>query len=577
MALPWAKFDSASNAAASTLQQLRRGKPQTVVVLLNDATAGALPQRITPQVQQRYNSRKQGAIAKFNRTQIQVNRDYSHLPMLQVTVTNEAALQSLDKLGEVRAIYPEQEFHTQLTESLPLISAPQAWNMGFSGQNTTVAVLDTGVNYTLSAFGNCTAPGVPQSCRVAVATDIAPNDGQLDDNGHGTNVSGIVAGVAPETKLAVLDIFNGASAFSSDIIAAINWVIANQATYNIVAINLSLGDSSNNVTPCGNSGTNPFVVPFANANAAGVTVVVANGNNASSTGISLPACTPGAISVGAVYDANVGGLTYSNCSDLVTAADKITCFSNSSSYHSVWAPGALITAAGSTSAGTSQATPHVAGTVALLRSAYSADSLVSIQTRLLHSRTQITDPRNGYTKPRLDVLDAIGAVNDQFSAALPISGLSGQNSGITIGATKQALEPYHAGVAGGASIWYQWMASETGWVTINTNGSSFDTVLAVYTGTTLSNLLPIAADNNSGATNGASLVTFYAQAGQTYLIAVDGVNGATGEVVLQWQQTIDASAGVDSEIPFLPIWGMATLLMFMSGLLLKVPINSLIK
>lgn len=538
------------------------------MVLLNDVVANTLPQTINPLLLTRYKLLKQAVTSKINRATIVVSRDYSHLPMLTLNITDEAALQSLDQMAEVLAIYPEQEFHTQLTESLPLISAPQVFNLGFNGQNTTVAVLDTGVNYTFSAFGSCTSPGIPQGCRVVAAMDIAASDGQLDDSGHGTNVAGIVAGVAPAAKLAVLDIFNGANATSSDVIAGINWAIANQATYNIVAINLSIGDGGNYSSPCSSSATNPFVVPFANANAAGIVVVAATGNNGYSNGINLPACTPSAISVGAVYDANVGAKVYTNCSDSTTGANQITCFSNSASYHSLWAPGAVITAANYIASGTSQAAPHVAGSVALLRSAYPNESVSAIQARLLRSRRLITDVRNGNTKPRLDVLDALGAVNDQFSAAVTVTGSSGQSSGITIGAGKETLEPNHAGVAGGASIWYRWTAANTGWVSVNTNGSGFDTVLAVYSGTTLNNLSLIAADNNSGTT-GASLITFYAQAGQTYLIAIDGVNAATGEVVLQWQQTIDSGGGasIDNEIPFLPIWALPLMLLVFSGMI----------
>ncbi|MBI3560651.1 MAG: S8 family serine peptidase [Gammaproteobacteria bacterium] len=567
-ALPYGKFDTSTAAATRTLQQLRNQQAQPVVVLLRDTAANVLAPEINPQLLARYHLLKQDLVSKLNRTTLQMSRDYSHLPMLKLQVGDEIALHLLDQLAQVLAIYPEQEFYTQLTQSLPLISAPKVWSMGFTGQHTTVAILDTGVNYTFNAFGNCTAPGIPQGCRVVAALDIAPNDGQLDDSGHGTNVSGIVAGVAPGAGLAVLDIFNGATAVTSDVLAGINWAIANQVAYNIVAINLSLGDGGNYTTPCNSSVTNPFVVPFANANAAGIAVVVANGNNGYSAGINLPACTPGAISVGAVYDANVGPQSYSNCTDASTTADQVTCFSNSAGYHTLWAPGAVITAANYSASGTSQATPHVAGTVALLRSAYPSENLSSLQARLLQSRKLITDARNGTIKPRLDVLDAVGAVNNPFSAALVLLGSSGNVSGITLGATKEPLEPNHAGVAGGASIWYRWTATQTGWVTMNTNGSSFDTVLAVYTGTALGNLSLTAADNNGGATAGSSLVTFYAQAGQTYFIAIDGVNAASGEVALQWQQTIDSGAGIDTDIPFLPGWALALMLLLISSMTL---------
>lgn len=407
-ALPAKKFDTSTGAAARTLQQLRNQQPQQVVVLLGGSATLSLPRAINPQLLTRYKQLKQGVMLKLNRAGIALRRDYSHLPMLKLQLGNEAALNALEQLAEITAIYPEQEFTIQLAESLPLVSATDAWNTGFSGQNTTVAVLDTGVNYTASAFGSCSAPGVPQACRVVVATDIAPDDGQNDSSGHGTNVSGIIAGVAPSAKLAVLDIFDGVNAYTSDIIDAINWAIANQSTYNIVSLNLSISDGANYTSQCSSRGTNPFVVPFSSANAAGISVVAATGNNGYSNGISLPACTPGVVSVGAVYDANLGAKSYSTCSDATTSADKVICFSNSASYHTLWAPGAVITAAGYVASGTSQAAPHVAGAIAVLRSAYPQDSISASQGRLLSSRKQIVDSRNGTTKPRLDVLEALG-------------------------------------------------------------------------------------------------------------------------------------------------------------------------
>ncbi len=80
-------------------------------------------------------------------------------------------------------------------------------------------------------------PAANPGCLVACARDFAPEDGQLDAHGHGTNVSGIVVGVAPNTRIAALDVFTGNSAWSNHIIDAINWCIANQAAYNIAASN----------------------------------------------------------------------------------------------------------------------------------------------------------------------------------------------------------------------------------------------------------------------------------------------------------------------------------------------------
>jgi hypothetical protein len=63
------------------------------------------------------------------------------------------------------------------------------------------------VNYKHSDFG-CTAINTPAaSCRVVYAFDSAPDDGSLDDNGHGSNVSGIVSKVATKTKIIGIDTF----------------------------------------------------------------------------------------------------------------------------------------------------------------------------------------------------------------------------------------------------------------------------------------------------------------------------------------------------------------------------------
>ncbi|WP_220385548.1 S8 family serine peptidase, partial [Klebsiella pneumoniae] len=99
----------------------------------------------------------------------------------------------------VKAVYPNRINRTTTTESLPLINQPQANTNGFTGEGSSVAVLDTGVNYLHSDFG-CTAVNTPSStCRVVYSFDSAPDDGTLDDDGHGSNVSAIVSKVATKT------------------------------------------------------------------------------------------------------------------------------------------------------------------------------------------------------------------------------------------------------------------------------------------------------------------------------------------------------------------------------------------
>lgn len=97
--------------------------------------------------------------------------------------------------------------------------------------------------------------------------------------------------------------------------------------------------------------------------------------------------------------------------------------------------------------------------------------------------------------------------------------------------TKQPGEPNHAGNAGGASVWFIVIPTVTGNYTLNTQGSNFDTTLAVYgPGTDISGLNEIASNDDNN--NLLSSVTFFAEAGVEYNVAVDGFNGETGRVQL---------------------------------------------
>ena len=122
-------------------------------------------------------------------------------------------------------------------------------------------------------------------------------------------------------------------------------------------------------------------------------------------------------------------------------------------------------------------------------------------------------------------------VNDAFAARLPLSGANVSATGTNSAASVETGEPAHAGLPGGRSVWWTWTAPASGTVLLHTEGSAFDTVLAVYTGDSLAALLPVAADDND-ALGLASRVIFDAVAGQAYRIAVDGRFGESGAVAL---------------------------------------------
>lgn len=126
---------------------------------------------------------------------------------------------------------------------------------------------------------------------------------------------------------------------------------------------------------------------------------------------------------------------------------------------------------------------------------------------------------------------------DDFESALPLFGTYVSVQATNVGFTKQAGEPFHAGNPGGKSIWWTWTAPESGPVTISTAGSTFNTLLAVYTGSDVSQLALQASDNNAlGGTN-RSRLSFNALAGVTYRITVDGFNGASARILLALSQS----------------------------------------
>lgn len=347
--------------------------------------------------------KKDRLLAGLSKNEYEILKDYDHFPIIYLHANRGLTGQLLES-GDVRSIREDRAFSPGLTQSLPLIKADVVHNDGLIGTDTSVAVLDTGVNYTLSAFGSCTAPGTPGSCKVAYAADIAPDDGSLDNNGHGTNVAGIVLGVAPDTRILALDVFrSNGYAYDSDLLTALNWVLNNRATYSVASVNMSLGGGGY-AEPCP---ADTLASPITYLRNVDIITTIATGNNAYNGLISSPACVPDAVSVGAVYDSNVGAIGYSVCSDTTTAADKVTCFTNTATFLTILAPGALITAAGSTYAGTSQATPHVAGAAAVLKSAHPALTGDNIVDQLTTTGTPLTYTRqsSSYTQPRLD-LDA---------------------------------------------------------------------------------------------------------------------------------------------------------------------------
>jgi len=136
-------------------------------------------------------------------------------------------------------------------------------------------------------------------------------------------------------------------------------------------------------------------------------------------------------------------------------------------------------------------------------------------------------------------------VNDNFSSAQTIVGSLGSAGGSNRGATSEAGEPDP-----GNSIWFRWTPYTNGVVTFRTGGSAFDTLLCVYTGNSLASLAAVGCNDN-GDTNNASLVSFNATVGVTYYVSVRGAGGASGFVLLSWEQP---NAVGNDLLPDLFVW-----------------------
>jgi alpha-tubulin suppressor-like RCC1 family protein len=157
--------------------------------------------------------------------------------------------------------------------------------------------------------------------------------------------------------------------------------------------------------------------------------------------------------------------------------------------------------------------------------------------------------------------------NAIFSNRTVIAGSSNTVTGSNEFATNEPGEPDIAGNPGGSSVWWEWTAQASGMATVDTFGSSFDTLLAVYTGSSVSNLTLVASDDDYGQLL-TSLVTFAATAGTTYQIRVDGFDGANGAIVLTVSELPPGppSITVPIEMQTADLGGCATFSVIAAGL-----------
>jgi hypothetical protein len=258
-----------------------------------------------------------------------------------------------------------------------LINLDQFWaDSRFSkikGQGYATVIIDTGADLDHPFFG-ADADNNGIADKIVYQYDFADNDGDASDrNSHGSHVTSIAAQIAPDANLIILKVFGdrGSGTFA-DLEEALQWVNLNADTYNIAAVNLSVGDGQNWTSEIGRYGIGDELAVIASQN---ILVAAAAGNSFytfnSTPGLAYPAADPNAISVGAVWAGDFGYRTFrSGAVDYSTDTDRIASFSQRHPLLDVFAPGVLITganASGGTIAmgGTSQATPYITGIATL--------------------------------------------------------------------------------------------------------------------------------------------------------------------------------------------------------------------
>lgn len=225
------------------------------------------------------------------------------------------------------------------------VKAPQVWQQT-TGSQIKVGVIDTGIDFKHPALRGSIIPGIN-----LVNKGMPPSD----DNGHGTHIAGTIAasnpshgmiGVAPNALIAPVKAFDQhGSAYVSDIIQAIDWCVKNDMD----VINMSFGMRTRSKAM-----QNAVIRAFNK----GIIIIASSGNESKKKSIDYPARYSHTIAVGAT-----------------NTLRKIAPFSNRGIYIDIYAPGDRIVSSWVNGdyhemSGTSMATSHVTGAIALLIQRY---------------------------------------------------------------------------------------------------------------------------------------------------------------------------------------------------------------
>jgi subtilisin family serine protease len=206
---------------------------------------------------------------------------------------------------------------------------------------------------------------------------------------------------------------NNAYQSPDQVISSLNWLATNRPDVKVVNMSIVSSQLFSGYCDRAAAWTAALSSAVATLHSHGVTLFAAAGNDQSTSLMPAPACIRDVVAVGAVYDSAYGS-DQVVCSD-PSAADRVTCFSDSGPPLDLLAPGALITSTGlrsngspiSTYLGTSQASPHAAAAAAILLQARPTLTPDQIEAILQASGKPVADWRTGRVTPRIDVMAAL--------------------------------------------------------------------------------------------------------------------------------------------------------------------------